>query len=75
MLEGLGKEIEQKRAFLGYTQKDLADLADLSDTTIRNIEKGKPGVSIGHWLTVADLLGLTISIHPKQMIDEARIGI
>jgi len=70
MLAQLGQEIQLRRESLGYTQQDIAEYLGVSDTTIRNIEKGKPGVAIGHWYKITELLGLSITITPKKMNHE-----
>lgn len=70
MIEELGKEIQRRREMLGYTQKDVAEITGITDTTIRRIEKGQAGVAIGNWIKVIDLLGLEMIILPKRKQDE-----
>jgi DNA-binding XRE family transcriptional regulator len=69
----LGKLIEEKRIEQNLTQKDLASIAQISDTTLRMIEKGKPTVAIGNWVKVADILGMDITLIIKKMSDESRV--
>lgn len=40
------------------TQLDLAQFAYLSESTIKAMERGEPGVAIGAWFKVMDALGL-----------------
>lgn len=70
-----GSKIEQKRNILGLTQKGLAEICSLSDLTIRNIEHGAPGTSIGNWVKVADVLGLSIELNSKKMNHEKGDGL
>lgn len=70
ILEEFGKKIILQREKLGLTQMDLASLCELSDLTIRNIERGKEGTSIGNWLNVADKLGMKLDLTIKNRIDE-----
>ena len=70
ILEEFGKKIILQREKLALTQMDLASLCGLSDLTIRNIERGKEGTSIGNWLNVADKLGMKLDLTIKNMIDE-----
>ena len=71
-LQKLGAQINIRRTILGLTQIDLATLAAVSDATIRYIEKGKPGVAIGHWIKVADIVGLDLILATKKMSDATR---
>lgn len=75
ILEKFGKKVIIQREKLGLTQMDLASLCELSDLTIRNIERGKEGTSIGNWLNVADKLGMKFELTIKNMINEKRESI
>jgi DNA-binding XRE family transcriptional regulator len=65
----LGVQMSRRREFLKLTQQDVATATALSDATVRFIEKGKRGVSIGNWMKVCDLLGLEIQVLNKKMSD------
>jgi DNA-binding XRE family transcriptional regulator len=68
----LGKQIANRREQLRLTQLDIAAIAGISDTTVRFIEKGKPGVSIANWVKVAGIVGLDLNLTTKKMSDEMR---
>jgi DNA-binding XRE family transcriptional regulator len=65
----LGLQITKRREVLKLTQQDVAAATGISDTTVRFIEKGKPGVAIANWIKVADMLGLKIQVLNKKMSD------
>jgi DNA-binding XRE family transcriptional regulator len=65
----LGLQITKRREVLKLTQQDVAAATGISDTTVRFIEKGKPGVAIANWIKVADMLGLEIQVLNKKMSD------
>ena len=58
VLEQLGDNIKLARTRRGYTQILISERSGLSRHTIRNIERGDPKVSIGHYLVVLSMLGL-----------------
>jgi len=54
----LGENIKLARKRRKLTQILISERTGLSRLTIRNIEKGNSGVSIGHYLVVLSVLGL-----------------
>ncbi len=66
----LGQQITKRRELLKLTQQEVAAVTSLSDTTVRFIEKGKPGVAIANWMKVADMLGLELQVLNKKMSDD-----
>ncbi len=58
LLENLGDNIKLARKRRGDTQVVISERTGLSRVTIRKIEKGDSGVSIGHYLAVLSVLGL-----------------
>ena len=70
LLEQLGGNIKLARKRRGYTQLLIAERTGLSRLTIRKIEKGEPGVSIGHYLAVLGVLRLAGDIANVAMDDE-----
>lgn len=58
LLEQFGENIKLASKRRGYTQILISQRTGLSRLTIRKIEKGDPGVSIGHYLAVLSVLGL-----------------
>lgn len=59
ILEHLGDNIKLACKRRGYTQVLISQRTGLSRLTIRKIEQGDPKVSIGHYVSVLSMLGLT----------------
>jgi transcriptional regulator with XRE-family HTH domain len=70
VLEQLGESIKLACKRRGYTQVLISERTGLSRLTIRKIEKGDPGVSIGHYLAVLSVLGLANDITKVAQDDE-----
>ena len=70
LLEQLGENIKLARKRRGYTQVLIAERTGLSRLTIRKIERGDPGVSIGHYLAVVSVLGLAGDFAKVALDDE-----
>ncbi|MBB1283228.1 helix-turn-helix transcriptional regulator [Flavisolibacter sp. BT320] len=62
--------IKNRRAFLKYTQADMAELTGLTDRTIRSIENGEHSTALQSWLKVLDILGLEMKLQVKSLGDE-----
>lgn len=60
----IGKGIIEARKKAGLTQVQLAELAGVSDRTVRGIEQGSPSPSFGTVVDVLDVLGLTLEVKP-----------
>lgn len=58
----LGAELQRVRKQNGLTQEQLAELAGISERTLRSIERGAGNPSIEAVLSVADVLGLRIRV-------------
>ena len=58
VLTQLGQNIKLACRRRGYTQVLISERTGLSRLTIRRIEQGDPGVSIGHYVSVLGVLGL-----------------
>lgn len=58
----LGSELQRARKQNGLTQEQLAELAGISERTLRSIEHGAGNPSIEAVLSVANVLGLQISV-------------
>ncbi len=65
LLKNMGEIVVLQREKAGITQMELASICGLSDLTIRNIERGKAGTSIGNWLKVANKLGIKLELTTK----------
>ena len=59
VLEQFGENIKLACKRRGYTQVLISERTGLSRLTIRKIENGDPKVSIGHYVAVLSVLGLT----------------
>jgi len=70
LLEQLGENIKLACKRRGYTQVLISERTGLSRLTIRRIERGDPGVSIGHYLAVLSVLGLAGDLANVALDDE-----
>lgn len=70
LLDQLGENIKLARKRRGFTQVLISERTGLSRLTIRKIEKGDSGVSIGHYLAVLSVLGLAADIAKVAKDDE-----
>lgn len=58
LLGGLGENIRLARLRRGFSMELLAERAGMSRTTLRSIEQGSPGVTLGAYANVLHSLGL-----------------
>lgn len=58
ILLALGENIKLARKRRKFTQMLISERTGLSRITLRKIEKGDSGVSIGHYIVVLSVLGL-----------------
>ena len=58
----IGSTLRAARRRLGLTQQEVADLAGLSDRTVRDLEKGSSSPSLGAVIAVAMVLGLRLEV-------------
>ena len=58
----IGSALRAARRRLGPTQQEVADLAGLSDRTVRDLEKGSSSPSLGAVIAVATVLGLRLEV-------------
>lgn len=61
-LSQIGAAIQRARKDNALTQEQLAELANISERTVRGIETGAGNPSIGSVLAVASVLGLKIMV-------------
>ncbi|MFI7484089.1 helix-turn-helix transcriptional regulator [Kocuria sp. M1R5S2] len=59
-VESVGREIRTARKAAGLTQKDLADLAGISERTVRAIETGTGNPALAAVAAAAGVLGLRL---------------
>ena len=71
MLKILGENISLAMKRRKITQTRLSERTGLSMPTLRNIIRGEPSVSIGHYLVVLSVLGLAEDLGKVQRLDDA----
>ncbi|WP_161780264.1 helix-turn-helix domain-containing protein [Ferriphaselus sp. R-1] len=69
-LHGLGRRIVVARKIQRLRQDDLAVMAGISRSTLTEIEKGSPFVSIGNYMAVLWSLGIMSEILATSLSDE-----
>jgi len=73
-LADMAKKVADQRLILGLTQKDLAVLAEVSETTIRMIERGRGGVRLDGLSRVLHALGLALAVVPPNALHNVLEG-
>jgi transcriptional regulator with XRE-family HTH domain len=58
LLEDLGENIRLARLRRGFSMQLVAERAGMSRTTLRSIERGEAGVTLGGYANVLHMLGL-----------------
>ncbi|GAC1493772.1 MAG: hypothetical protein NVS2B15_14650 [Pseudarthrobacter sp.] len=58
----LATEVRSRRGQLGLTQRDLADMAGVSERFVRFVEQGKPSVQLDSLTAVLHTLGLELRL-------------
>jgi y4mF family transcriptional regulator len=61
-MEAVAAEVRARRTALRLTQRDLADMAGVSERFVRFVERGKPSVQLDSLIAVLDTLGLELRI-------------
>lgn len=61
-----GAFIKAKRKKLRYTQAFISDFSGLSISFISDVENGKPTVELGKVITLANLLGVDLSLKERD---------
>jgi len=61
-IKKIGETIKNRRRFLKITQDDLADIAEVSERTLRDIEKGLANPELESLMKICDVLGLELKI-------------
>lgn len=63
-------KIAELREAVGLTQRELADLVGVTDTTIRNYEKGRSALE---WIERVIRLCEALQCEPKDLIDYVNV--
>ncbi|MCU1519213.1 MAG: family transcriptional regulator, partial [Pseudarthrobacter sp.] len=58
----LAREVRARRGQLGLTQRDLADMAGVSERFVRFVEQGKPSIQLDSLTAVLDTLGIELRL-------------
>ncbi|MDZ4259799.1 MAG: helix-turn-helix domain-containing protein [Gemmatimonadales bacterium] len=74
IIRRLGRSIRVARLRRRWTQALLAEKVGVSTPTIQNLERGKPGVSLGVLVTVLWALGLEDALAPLMDPAEDQTG-
>ena len=61
-MEAVAAEVRARRTALRLTQRDLADMAGVSERFVRFVERGKPSVQLDSLIAVLETLGLELRI-------------
>jgi transcriptional regulator with XRE-family HTH domain len=64
----LGEQIRLARSDRGWTQQDLAERAGISRPTLRRIERGDLGVTLGSAFEVAALTGVPLFYPDRERL-------
>lgn len=65
-MDPLPAQLRARRATLGLTQAELADLAGVAERSVRAVEAGKPTVRLDTLSAVAGALGLELRAHLRE---------
>ena len=60
-VQGIGRSVRVARKEAGLKQSDLADLAGVSERTVRAIETGTGNPTLAAVVSVANVLGLRVA--------------
>lgn len=66
----VAKEVRARRTDLRLTQRDLADLAGVSERFVRFVEQGKPSIQLDSLTAVLETLGLELRLAPRTSREE-----
>lgn len=62
----LAAEVRERRRALGLSQRDLAELAGVSERFVRFVEQAKPSIQLDTLLAVLDALGLELAVRRRE---------
>ena len=70
-LKALGQQMSRARRARGDTQKVAAERCGIHPQTIARIERGDPGVGVGHLFALMTMYGLSERLFDLAKIDDA----
>jgi len=73
-LQRLGARVRVARIRRGWSVADLAAKASINRNTLTSLESGKPGTSVGVWVTVLWALGIDNTLEAVADPDSDRHG-
>jgi y4mF family transcriptional regulator len=62
----IGIYLRKRRRVLKITQEDLADIAGVSERTLRDIEKGIANPELASLIKICEVLGLRLNVEVIQ---------
>lgn len=65
---GCGEEIKIRRKTLAISQRDLAEMAGVGLSTIKDIERGKGNPSLSTISRILDVLGMEVLFRVRQTV-------
>lgn len=68
----LGDQVRRKRKLLRLTQKELAELARCGPDFLYDLERGKPSVRLDKLVPVLEVLGLKLTLQPRNPASESK---
>lgn len=74
-LRKLGRDIRDARLRRRISTAVMAERASISRTTLSKLEKGDPGVSLGHYATVLFVLGMAERLADLADVKSDTIGL
>lgn len=60
--------MKERRKILGITQQDLAEMAEVGISTIKQIESGKGNPSLGTVEKIMEVLGMEIKFEVRKTV-------
>jgi transcriptional regulator with XRE-family HTH domain len=67
--ENIYKKIKERRALLGITQQDLADISGVGLRTLKEIETSKGNPSLHTLIKIIDVLGMEFHLKIKSTVE------
>lgn len=72
LLERLGARLRLARLRRGLTARQVAERAGMAPLTLRNLERGRPGVTMGAYLAVMQVLGVEQEV--DRLVESDPVG-